>query len=57
MLEKSCFEENTRLNIMSLIGFSHAGRDERERGNKLFSEKKYDEAIGCYTAAIVSIRW
>ena len=39
---------------MSLIGFRHAGREERERGNRLFSERNYEEAIGCYTTAIVS---
>ena len=28
--------------------------EERERGNNLFSRKKYDEAIEAYTLAIVS---
>ena len=29
----------------------------KNRGNKLFSVRKYDEAIKCYTDAIVSILW
>jgi len=27
----------------------------KEQGNRMFSARKYDEAIGCYSKAIVSI--
>lgn len=27
----------------------------KEQGNRLFSTKKFDDAIGCYTKAIVSV--
>ena len=41
---------------MSLINFRNAGREEKERGNRFFTEKKFEEALGCYTASIVSIK-
>ena len=31
-----------------------AGQQEKERGNKLFEDKCYEEALQCYTEAIVS---
>lgn len=29
----------------------------RDQGNRLFSRKRFDDAIGCYTNAIVSANW
>lgn len=29
-------------------------RELKEQGNRLFSSRKYDDAINCYTKAIVS---
>jgi len=29
--------------------------DLKEQGNRLFCARKYDEAVGCYSKAIVSI--
>lgn len=28
----------------------------KEQGNRFFSARKYDEAIGCYSKAIVSVQ-
>lgn len=39
-------------NIYSTANFSDG--DLKDQGNRLFSVRKYDDAIGCYTKAIVS---
>lgn len=39
-------------NIYSTANFSDS--DLKDQGNRLFSTRKYDDAIGCYTKAIVS---
>jgi len=40
-------------NIYSTANFSDS--DLKDQGNRLFSVRKYDDAISCYTKAIVSI--
>lgn len=42
-------------NIYSTANFSDS--DLKDQGNKLFSGRKYDDAIGCYTKAIVSSKY
>lgn len=39
-------------NIYSTANFTDC--DLKDQGNRLFSVRKYDDAIGCYTKAIVS---
>lgn len=39
-------------NIYSTANFSDS--DLKDQGNRLFSVRKYDDAISCYTKAIVS---
>lgn len=41
-------------NIYSTANFSDS--DLKDQGNRLFSVRKYDDAISCYTKAIVSTR-
>lgn len=33
-----------------------ADKDLKDQGNKLFALRKYDDAINCYTKAIVSMK-
>ena len=39
---------------MSIAKGKASGAQQKERGNQLFAQRKYEQALACYTEAIVS---